>query len=126
MIKTIPAFAAAALIAGCSTVAPAGGGAAAPGRGERIVIIIKAKPGTEKALFDNTIKWMAEVRKVPGLVRTDINQAKNDPATMVLYYHWRSAEDGEAYRKSDLYKRATEALEPYIAQRTYIPTINLD
>jgi quinol monooxygenase YgiN len=94
--------------------------------GPRVVVFLKAKPGTEQTLLDNTKHWMVEVRKVPGLERVDVNIQNDDPSTLVLYYDWRSKEDEEAYRKSDLYKQAIDALEPLVGERHLVRATNVD
>ena len=94
--------------------------------GPRVVVILKAKPGSEQKLLEDTKKWMVDVRKVPGLEHVDINVVNGDPSTLVLYYEWRSKDDEDAYRQSDLYKRAIAALEPLVAERQLIRATNAD
>lgn len=94
--------------------------------GPRVVVFLKAKPGSEQALLDNTKHWMVQVRKVPGLERVDINIQNDDPSTLVLYYDWKSKEDEEAYRKSDLYKQAIDALGPLVGERHLVRATNVD
>lgn len=106
-----------AMLTGCATMSSGG---------ERVVVFLKAKPGQEKILLDKTREWMVPVRKVEGLDHVDINVQTNDPATLVLYYHWRTPAHGEIYRKSDLFKRATGALDPYIAERRIIVTAHVE
>lgn len=94
--------------------------------GPRVVVFLKAKPGTEQTLLDNTKHWMVQVRKVPGLELVEINVQNDDPSTLVLYYNWKSKEDEEAYRKSELYKQAIDALEPLVGERHLVRATNVD
>jgi len=78
------------------------------------------------ALLDTTRQLMTEIRKVDGLVRVEVNVQKGDPSEHVLYYHWRSAADEDAYRKTELFKRAIAGVTPYLADRRIIVTTNAD
>jgi quinol monooxygenase YgiN len=86
----------------------------------RVVAILKAKVGQERALLDFALNALDVIRSVDGLREVELSQSRSDPGQLVLYYWWESAEHSQSYLGGQIYSQIAPSLERLVQEHLLV------
>jgi quinol monooxygenase YgiN len=84
-----------------------------------VVALMRAKPGKEAQLRAAALALVEPTRKEQGCVQYDLHEHLTDPAWLVFYENWTSAEDLDRHGTSEHIK-AFRAVAPDLVEHSRV------